>query len=515
MKRKNQIYRFNKKNTKLDIPSTIEKYPNNYSKIFCELLNVNLDKINNETNGNISLKRIKNRNILKIGKNKKNEKLINKQKLNKLKYDINSTKNEHKIRSYENFNENIKQQKITQKPEILEKSSSLINNISIKKSEFLSQNYSEVYLTENNNSNIYFTSLNNKINNILLSNNLLKIQKSFNSNIMKKEQNTNCKTNYNKINHIEVIKGQSIKKPTNTYNNINQIEKNKKINNKLSEMNKIIDTKIIYGHIKNNKKETLIKDKTFYNENIIHISKIKTHNNKKLNNKSNSSIFGENNIDIKKIKKYYLNSGKKLILKNNTNTSPFSKKVKLLKIKSKANDIFNINNKTNINLSKIPSCNNNRNQIFLKNPIKTESINIDLHSKSNNHQKIFKYYSDKKTQNNLILYNKNNITTRNEDHNEKDYPLKINHSYRTIYVSEKKARSLSKKREEKKKLNLIKLNRIKNQEDEEEIKLNNILKSLENQKNILNLKKNIQYYSEPKKLIDKIRKYIKIKKILV
>ena len=285
-------------------------------------------------------------------------------------------------------------------------------------------------------------------------------------------------------------------------------------------MNKIIDTKIIYGHIKNNKRENIIKDKTFFNEKVVH----KSHNKKKLNNKTISSIIGENNIDIKKIKKHYLNSGKKLILYNNANTSPFNKKVKLLKIQSKVNGIFDINNKmSNINISKIPS-GNNKNQIFLKKPIKTESINIDLNSKSNNHQKIFKYYSDKKVQKDLIINNKSILTTRKEDQNEKNYPIKINNSYKTIIVTEKNARSLSKKREEKntrslskkreekKKLNLIKLNGIKNDEDEEEIKLNNILKSLENQKKSLNLKKNTEYYSEPKKLIDKIRKYIKIKK---
>ena len=206
-----------------------------------------------------------------------------------------------------------------------------------------------------------------------------------------------------------------------------------------------------------------------------------------------------------------MNSGKKLILYNNTNISPFNKKVKLLKIQSKVNSIFDINNKSNINISKIPSC-NNRNQIFLKKPIKTESIIIDLDSKSNNHQKIFKYYSDKKVQKDLFLNNKSILTTRNEDQNGKKYPMQINHGNKTIIVSKKKTRSLSKKREEKKKLNLIKINGIKNDEDEEEIKLNNILKSLENQKKSFNLKKNTEYYSEPKKLIDKIRKYIKIKK---
>ena len=82
-------------------------------------------------------------------------------------------------------------------------------------------------------------------------------------------------------------------------------------------------------------------------------------------------------------------------------------------------------------------------------------------------------------------------------------------------MPKKKTRSLSKKREEKKKLNLIKLNGIKNNEAKEEIKLNNILKSLENQKNSLGLKKNTEYNSEPKKLIDKIRKYIKIKKNVI
>ena len=77
---------------------------------------------------------------------------------------------------------------------------------------------------------------------------------------------------------------------------------------------------------------------------------------------------------------------------NTNNNSPFNNKVKLLDIQSKQ---FDINNKSNIDTSKIPLC-NIRNQIFLKNPIKTESIIIDLNSNLNNHQKIVKYYSDKK-----------------------------------------------------------------------------------------------------------------------
>ena len=187
MKRKNQNFRFNKKIAKLDIPSsTIEKYPNNYSKIICELLNVNLNKINNETNCNIIPN--KNKKFIKNGINRNKEDLIKKRKLNKLKYDINSTKNEYQIKSYDNLNENIKQQKLSQKPEILEQTSPLINKIVIKKSKFLSKNHSEENLIEFNNSNIYFTSLNKTIKNKLLSNNLLKKQKSFNRNIIKKEK---------------------------------------------------------------------------------------------------------------------------------------------------------------------------------------------------------------------------------------------------------------------------------------------------------------------------------------
>ena len=210
---------------------------------------------------------------------------------------------------------------------------------------------------------------------------------------------------------------------------------------------------------------------------------------------------------------------KKLIINNHTDMSPNNKKIALLKKQLKTSKNFHINNNQNIINSNIPS-NNNYSRLLTKIPIKTESINIDL--SSNNHKKIFHYFSDKKIKKYIILNNKNIATERDEQNKKYLYKIKndieslesqieINHSFKTLMNTYKKSRSLSKRRDEKKKLNMIKLKGLK-YDDYEEIKLKNIIKSLENQKNSLKLKKNKDAYSEPKKLIDRIRKIIKLKK---
>ena len=152
--------------------------------------------------------------------------------------------------------------------------------------------------------------------------------------------------------------------------------------------------------------------------------------------------------------------------------------------------------------------------------MRTQSISIDLSSIT--HNNIYNHYSDKKIEN-IFQNNKNILTLRDEEFYDKypskynqrnidnnENPMEINYSYKTILTTSKKSRSLSKRRDEKKKLHMIKLNG-RNNNNSEEIKLKNIIKSLEIHK------KNMEFYrvnernSEPKKLIDRIRKIIKIK----
>ena len=174
-----------------------------------------------------------------------------------------------------------------------------------------------------------------------------------------------------------------------------------------------------------------------------------------------------------------------------------------------------------------------------------EILNCDIIIKrmETKNQTIRKCYSEKKikeykiknyknetnnNKNNLnnILY-KYNKEEENEDNKFEDPLLKTiimpinllylkgqlpkaNYSQETIYRLSKKSKSLSRKRYEKKK---IKLSCISDEENEQTNKLKNIIQSLENQRCYLKLNKNTERYSEPKKLIDKIRKVIKMKKI--
>lgn len=95
--------------------------------------------------------------------------------------------------------------------------------------------------------------------------------------------------------------------------------------------------------------------------------------------------------------------------------------------------------------------------------------------------------------------------------NNESYDL--NYSFKTSFSLSKKTRSLSRKRDEKKKL-YNKFKDINNNEIEK--KFNEILRNLSSIKeNIFqnNLNRKNQIKSEPKKYIDKIRKARKLKKL--
>ena len=539
MKSKNHNFKFHKKIHKsLKIPSsTIEKFPNDYPTNFYEVLNAN---INNEMDKNNSLK--DNNDIVIFSKNKKNSiELIKKIKLIKLKSSLNSTKRENIIKSYENFNKikinqinssksSINTKKIRKRfikksftksflnknPNIdksILKTSKIINNNSKKnKCSFVSNSEKNIKNDMNSNNISYSLNKNIKINIYLPDNkSILKIQKSFNN---KKKNEMIDKTNINKIKRIEILKEPEI----NSKNN--KISINKEKIKKIYEINNSINTKL-YKKFQKNKIENIQLDRIVIKKNDINSPKTmkKFKIKKKLNNKTISCLNGFNNIEEKKSKNYYLNNNnKKKFIYNHTEISPKIQKLKLIKKQYNNNHFIHIiNNESNNSNSKVPK--NNYYSQFSTKGIKTESIVIDLNSIKR--KNIFKYNSDKKIKNSLIC-NKNILTLRENDR-KKDYllnfqknfnrnghQLEANYSQETIYRLSKKSKSLSRKRYEKKK---IKLSCISDEENEQTNKLKNIIQSLENQRCYLKLNKNTERYSEPKKLIDKIRKVIKMKKI--
>jgi len=159
--------------------------------------------------------------------------------------------------------------------------------------------------------------------------------------------------------------------------------------------------------------------------------------------------------------------------------------------------------------------------------IKVESIKIDLNVFKPN--KNYSFISQEKTTTaeNPQINDKINLTLRDTEipklskfNNNKNKNSEMNlfgqtemsELNRTIKTSLSlyKSRSLSKKRDEKKR---SKLNNLKDDKNEEKNKenLNNILRCLSNL-NVLD-KRRFEQKSEPKKLIDKIRKYKKLKQI--
>ena len=158
--------------------------------------------------------------------------------------------------------------------------------------------------------------------------------------------------------------------------------------------------------------------------------------------------------------------------------------------------------------------------------IKVESIKIDLNLFK--HNKNYSFISQEKTTTaeNPQINDKINLTLRdteipkitkfNNYHKNTEMNLfgqtemsELNRSIKTS-LSIYKSRSLSKKRDEKKRSKINNIEDDKNEEKNKE-KLNSILRSLSNLK-VCDMRHCAQK-SEPKKLIDKIRKYKKLKQV--
>ena len=232
--------------------------------------------------------------------------------------------------------------------------------------------------------------------------------------------------------------------------------------------------------------------------------------------------------DSKKLK--FFKNKKICKIHNNIDNSPTIQNGKSSKINQKKKCIINIkdnNNNSSKNSSNLKISYSN-NQISNIKGIKVESINIDLNFVNHNFNILNNSLEKTDKNNDNSLNEKNDLTLReleipqfltkyNYKHREIELSLygpkesaELNHSFKTAFSLSKKTRSLSKKRDEKKKKR-FKLGNIKGEEENEK-KLNDILLNLSKQRDVGYSFRNTGQRSEPKKLIDKIRKSKKLQK---
>ena len=507
MKTKNHIFKFNKKSPKAKIAKTIEinnpKLSNDYSKIICEILNIKINKSIDRYTISNKQKYNHKKNINKISPN--NIQVLKNVKPKKLKIELNSPKKDKKALNINDNSNDIIQR--TKRTHVLNQTSLLMNmNSNFKKNKRFFQSKSERNFFKSTNCHKILTSLNKNVKiNLNLCNqndiNLLKNQISFNNKGVYKENIKTEKKAKNSEDHKDMTVNilYNIDKILRQKSNI--IEKKNKMNYEINHTN---NSKII---LKKNHKN---KNTDFYNfeKNLTKMKEQGNNIKKDLNRRKINAKMNLNN--------------KKVVMYNNADISPFKPKTKSLNKKFKQNNFMDIsdnksrNSINNNSFSKLNNITHYYHHQFLNiNGIKTEFIELNLINSS----KSFIYNIKKKIEADLIVNDKNNLTIRQENtprnsinnNNKKNKtPMKINHSYKTVFILSKKTRSLSRKRDEKKKLNIIKLNELSDEEKPEN-KMNCLLKSLENEKNFIKSGKNFGLKSEPKKLIDRIRKAIKIK----
>ena len=545
MKNKNQNYRFTKKSPKAKLSeSKKENYHNDYSKIICELLNK--EELNKKKNLNIS---------------------FNKSNLTNIKNNINnaynSTKNSKKIIKIELYYNNKNNSKFNTK---------VYSNTSIKDKKLYFNNHSNNNVNINKNKNMFQSNSEKNIIKEMTSEGHTK-KKVYISNKNIISTNVNC-TSLNKkrkcinINPFTVSYNNknegnksSEKKIRETMKNFEDMKEktinleNKKHeifwNKKGYELNKqFYQSNDNLNEIKNNKNNSTHKSEII-NQNqkkmksknshvnspdkiIITINNVGSYNTGNKNKNKQKKFFknsfimnglNSNDIDEKKINN--LKNKKKYTKHNNTDSSTNSQIKKSSKTTLKKNYITNKKNNTNSSSknSSNSKINYSNNQISNKKGVKIESINIDLNltpsnnKKNNNlYKKVNKYNSLNTTSN--LMFRETELPKYSSKFNHLELSLncpnksiELNQSFKSSFSLTKKTKSLSKKRDEKKKMNLFKFGDIIDEKENEKI-LNDILFNLSNQKTNTNENKyrNICQKSEPKKLIDKIRKAKKIKK---
>ena len=518
MKTKSTNFKFSKKplkSIKISNDKTKKNTNDYYSKIIMNLLEpLKIKEESKNSNENHGQKKLKLINKLKFSSNNSSNKLL-KITLNEKNK---NRKNHHKDIS--NNNDYITKERKTA-------------NVNKKKvAKKIIQSISEKNIIKNNknsekNCNSHTT-------------------KELNSN---KKKNNNAKMNYNDNCHIQKLH----------YNMINN-------NNNKERKNKSVD-KRKERKVKNlSDKQSTINLKLKMND-IINSKKICLQNNKQYNKKSNkasvNSSFNKRSTKINKIHRspenllidisnggfnFYLkekNMNKTKYVNNANNVNNINEIIsssrlfntKKLKKNTEHNSSKNIYDKnTKIksiiekkNIKNISSNSSNskkniapKNEIIFKR-IKVESIKIDLNLFKP--QKNYSFISQEKTTaENPQINDKINLTLRetefpkfskfNNYHKNSELNIygqtemsDLNRSIKTS-LSIYRARSLSKKREEKKR-NKLRINLEDVNKNEE--KLNNILRSLSNLK--FSDIRNCAQKSEPKKLIDKIRKYKKLKQL--
>lgn len=364
----------------------------------------------------------------------------------------------------------------------------------------------------------------------------LNINKEINSN---KKKNNNPKLNFNNNNQIQKMNYNMVNNNKERKNKSVDKRKEKKIKN-LNEKQSInlrININDMFNYKKNsnqynqyNKKSNKSNINSSFNKRSVKLNKIRRSPENLMIDISNGGVnFHKKEKNMNKTKNIndIISSSRlfnnKRHIKTNENSSAkniYEKNTKIRHIKDKKN-IKNIssnssNSKTNI----LP-----KQEIIFKR-IKVESIKIDLNLFKQN--KNYSFISQEKTTTaeNPQINDKINLTLRdteipkitkfNNYHKNTEMNLfgqtemsELNRSIKTS-LSIYKSRSLSKKRDEKKRSKINNIEDDKNEEKNKE-KLNNILRSLSNL-NVLD-KRHFEQKSEPKKLIDKIRKYKKLKQI--
>ena len=514
MKTKNTNYKFNKKPIKTFKISNDKNKKNNkddYSKVIMNLLEpVKIkeeSKNNNEHHGKKKLQII---NKLKFSSNNSSNRI--------LKITLDEKNKNHKNNHIDIYNNNDNISK--------ERKTANINKKQVAKKLF--QSISEKNIKrDNKNSDKNFSKIN------------LNINKEINSN---KKKNNNAKQNFNIHSHIQKLHYNMInnnKERKNKSVDKRKERKTKNINEKQS-MNLLINKndminykKTCYQYNQYNKKSSKANINSSFNKRSVKINKIhrspenlmidisnggvnfqmKEKNMNKTKNVNNDIISSSRLFNTKKLKKNNDNNSSKNIYDKNT-------KIKQIMDKKNKNNKNISSNSSNSKTSIVP-----KQEIIFKR-IKVESIKIDLNLFKN--QKNYSFISQEKTTTaeNPQINDKINLTLRdveipkiskfNYNHKNSEMNLigqtemsELSRSIKTS-LSIYKSRSLSKKREEKKRNKLSNLEDYKNEEKNKE-KLNSILRSLSNLK-ICDMRHCAQK-SEPKKLIDKIRKYKKLKQV--
>ena len=478
MRHKNVNFKFKKKSLKsYKIPDdkNIKDFDEYYSKIFLNCFESSKQKEESKNNIDGNFKFKKNNKKPQLSSNNSNRILkISLYEENKLhKKNIIDIVNNNDQATKERKTANVNKKFLVKK---------IVQSISEKN---IKRDNKNIY---KNNANLN-TELNNQKKKNDLNNNKERKNKSLDKRKERKSKNFGEKKNINlRINTNEMANNKKYNYHFIHNNKSNKININKSLNKRSikNNINKSPEINLVNNNLK---EKNLNKSKKIINTDVDSNSKI-NNNNKKIkkttDNYSSKNIF-DKNTKINSLKKHIIEKkGTKNIFLNSSNSK--------------------VNNTTK------------QNTTFRR--IKVESIKIDLNVKNPAKNNSFISQEKTTTADNHILNDKNNLTVRDGEitkFNNKNLELnlagqemsELNRSVKTSF-SVYKTRSLSKKREEKKRSKMNNLEGSNNTEENNR-KLNNILISLSNIR--INTEKKFAKKSEPKKLIDKIRKFKKLQNI--